>query len=116
MNVRRQEMITRIVGVSVGYFDPGKLTTVREALEDSYGKLAPGIKSMTGNIDYFVGIDAENNAIVNVSSWKTLSAARQMDHFQPMLDLAREFVGMGVHFDRPILNFEPVWTIDETSN
>jgi len=49
---------------------------------------------------------------VNVSVWDSLTAAKQMESFQPMLDLAREFVSMGVRFDRPILNFERVWSIE----
>jgi len=105
-------MVSRVVRISTGHFDPDKMPLVRKALENSFNKLAPGIRSMKGNIDYFVGLDTENYAMVNASSWDSISSAKQMEQFQPMQELAREFIGMGVRFDQPILNFEPVWTID----
>jgi hypothetical protein len=46
----------------------------------------------------------------NVSLWETAEDANQMASFQPMLDLAGEFVALGVRFQRPILNFETLWS------
>jgi len=100
------------VRISVGRFDSDKIAAVKRALHESYEKLAPGIRSMSGNRGYYVGIDAENCAMVNVSFWDSVTAAKQMEHFQPMLDLAGEFIKIGVRFERPILNFEPLWTIE----
>ena len=102
-----------VVRVSIDRFDPEKLESVKSALREAYDKLAPGIRNMSGNLSYFAGIDRENCAMVNVSSWDSLSSAKQMERFQPMLDLAREFSEMGVRFERPILNFEQLWTIEE---
>jgi hypothetical protein len=68
---------------------------------------------MSGNIHYFAGIDSENCVMVNVSTWDSLLSAKQMERFQPMLDLGRKFAEMGVRFDRPIMNFEQVWTIGD---
>ncbi len=46
----------------------------------------------------------------NVSMWETVEDADQMASFQPMLALAEEFVALGVRFQRPILNFETLWS------
>ncbi len=48
----------------------------------------------------------------NVSLWETVEDANQMASFQPMLDLAGAFIALGVRFQRPILNFETLWSID----
>jgi hypothetical protein len=101
-----------VVRISIGRFDPENLESVRSAFKVSQEKLVPGIKSMPGNLSYYAGIDGENHAMVNVSSWESVTSAKQMERFQPMLDLARLFIEMGVRFDRPIFNFEPVWTIE----
>ena len=101
-----------VIRISIGHFDPANSNAIKQALEATYDKLVPGVKSMTGNRSFFAGIDEQNFAMVNVSVWDSLTAAKQMESFQPMLDLAREFVSMGVRFDRPILNFERVWSIE----
>jgi hypothetical protein len=100
-----------IIRISIGRFDPNKVEAVKLALEATYEKLAPGIRLMAGNRGFFAGIDDENSTMINVSFWDSVKAAKQMESFQPMLDLAREFINMGVRFERPILNFEPLWTI-----
>jgi hypothetical protein len=102
-----------VVRISIGGFDSDKIDTVKRALETSQDRLTPGIRAMKGNRGFFAGIDHENYSMVNVSSWDSVSAAKQMEHYQPMLELAKEFIGMGVRFERPILNFEPLWTIDQ---
>src|SRR5271166_3867978 len=98
-----------VVRISIGKFDPDKLDEIQLALQTTYNNLAPGIKLMAGNRGFFAGIDAENFAMVNLSYWDSIEAAKQMEHFQPMLDLAKEFIEMGVRFERPILNFEALW-------
>jgi hypothetical protein len=67
---------------------------------------------MRGNLGYFVGIDRVANAMHNVSLWETVEDANQMASFQPMLDLASEFVALGVRFRRPILNCATLWSLD----
>src|SRR5215469_3591144 len=57
----------------------------------SLDQLAPGIREMKGNLSYFAGIDLEHNAMVNVSTWDSLEAAKQMETFKPMLQLASTF-------------------------
>ena len=102
-----------VVRVSIGRFDPGKLDTVEYALNAAQDKLVSGIRAMHGNRSYFAGIDRENFAMVNVSVWDSVEAAKQMESFQPMLDLAKEFASVGVRFERPVLNFEQLWTIEK---
>ena len=58
------------------------------------------------------GVDRINNAMHNVSIWQSVADANQMATFAPMLALAGEFTAIGVHFERPILNFETLWQID----
>jgi hypothetical protein len=101
----------QVIRVSIGKFDPSKFEAVRLALEAAYERLAPGIRLLAGNRGFFAGFDAENCALVNISYWDSVTAAKQMEHFQPMLDLAQEFINRGVRFERPILNFEPLWSI-----
>jgi hypothetical protein len=43
--------------------------------------------------------------------WTTLAHARQMDAFQPMLDLGKAFVARGATFERPIMNYETLWQL-----
>ncbi len=64
---------------------------------------------MRGNLGYYAGIDRKNNAMSNVSLWKSVEAAEQMATFQPMIDLASTFAPLGVRMQRPILNFTTLW-------
>ena len=68
---------------------------------------------MRGNLGYFAGIDRVNSAMHNVSLWESVADAEQMASFRPMLDLANEFVALGVRFQRPILNFSTLWSFDD---
>jgi hypothetical protein len=42
--------------------------------------------------------------MVNVSVWRSLTDARQMETLAPMSALADEFSQLGVNFERPIVN------------
>jgi hypothetical protein len=95
-----------VIRISIGHFDSEKLDAMKKALNGTYDKLAPGIRSMTGNRSFSAGIDKEHSATVNMSVWDSVESAKQMEHFQSMLDLAREFAEMGVRFERPILNLK----------
>jgi quinol monooxygenase YgiN len=81
--------VEKVVRISIGRFDEEKTDLIRARLMESYDKLAPGIRTMKGNISFFAGIDSEHSAIVNVSEWESMESAKQMETFQPMLDLAR---------------------------
>ena len=100
-----------IVRISLGRFDADNHDTIRKLLDDSQKTLIPAIRALKGNQAYYVGIDRENNAMTNVSVWDTRRDAEQMASLQAMLDLATIFVNAGVHFERPITNYETLWTI-----
>ena len=91
--------------------DSDKAAIVETKLIESKAALETGIRAMRGNLGYYVGIDRRNNAISNVSLWDSVEAAEQMATFQPMLDLAKTFVALGVQFQRPILNLATLWEL-----
>ena len=100
-----------VVRISLGRFDGANYDTVRKLLDESQKTLIPAIRGLKGNRAYYVGIDSENNAMMNVSVWDTRGDAEQMATLQPMLNLAKIFVDAGVRFDRPITNHETLWTM-----
>ena len=99
-----------VIRISLGFFDAAKADLVETKFAEVQERLEPGISTMRGNLGYFAGIDRSNNAMHNVSLWETAEDANQMASFQPMLDLAGEFVALGVRFQWPILNFETLWS------
>ena len=101
-----------VIRISLGVFDPGEADLVEARLVESRERLAPGIRALRGNLGYFVGIDRAAGAMHNVSLWETVEDANQMASFQPMLDLASEFIALGVRFQRPILNCATLWSLD----
>jgi hypothetical protein len=101
-----------VIRISIGKFDADKAALVEAKLKDSKVRLETGIREMTGNLAYYVGIDRANNAMHNVSIWRSIANADQMASFAPMLALAQEFIAIGVRFERPILNFDTLWQID----
>jgi hypothetical protein len=100
-----------VVRISLGRFDADKYDMIRQLLDQSQKTLIPAIRALKGNRAYYVGIDRENSAMMNVSVWETLDDAKQMASLQAMLDLAKTFVDAGVRFERPITNHETLWTI-----
>ncbi len=50
--------------------------------------------------------------MVNVSVWRSVADAQQMQTLGPMLALAEEFTREGVRFERPIINYETLWVVD----
>lgn len=104
-------MAVPVVRISLGTFDADKAAIVEAKLMESKAVLEAGIRAMHGNLGYYVGIDGKNNAISNVSFWKSVEAAEQMATFQPMLDLASAFVALGVRLQRPILNITTLWEL-----
>ena len=107
----RWDMAAPVIRISLGTFDSDKAAIVEAKLIESKAVLEAGIRAMRGNLGYYVGIDRRNNAMSNVSLWDSVEAAEQMATFQPMLDLARTFVALGVQFQRPILNLTTLWEL-----
>lgn len=101
-----------VIRISIGKFDPDKVAAVEAKLQESRARLESGIRAMSGNLAYYVGIDHANHAMHNVSVWESVADANQMATFAPMLALAAEFTTLGVRFERPILNFDTLWQLD----
>ena len=70
---------------------------------------------MRGLLDYVAGADEATSSLTNVSLWVDLAAARQMDSFKPMLELARNFAAEGATFELPIMNYATLWRLSPTA-
>ncbi len=101
-----------VIRISIGKFEPDRAAAVAVMLQESRARLESGIRAMTGNLAYYVGIDHINHAMHNVSIWNSVAEANQMSNFAPMLALAAEFTTLGVRFEQPILNFDTLWQLD----
>ena len=104
-----------VIRISLGFFDAEKREQVETWLAESRERLESGIRALNGQRGYFVGVDRINNAMHNVSFWDSVEDAAQMATFQPMLDLAHEFLALGARFQRPILNFDTLWNLPAES-
>jgi quinol monooxygenase YgiN len=100
-----------IVRISRGSFEASRYADIEKRLRDSGQSLIPAIQKLPGMIKYYVGIDRESSTMVNVSIWENLEAAQQMASLKEMLALAGEFQSVGVTFERPIVNYETLWTL-----
>ena len=100
------------VRISRGYFNPGDCDRIATLLDESQLTLAPRIRQLEGCLNYWAGIDRGSNTMVNVSVWRSVNDARQMDALAEMKALAGEFTRQGVTFERPINNYEVLWEID----
>jgi hypothetical protein len=100
-----------IVRFSRGAFAPELFDTIQMRLTESRTSLEPALKQVRGLQHYYAGIDAASNTMVNISVWDTLAYAQQMDTLAPMLSLAQEFIGLGVQFERPIINYTALWEL-----
>jgi len=84
---------------------------VSARLNASSVSLVPAIRKLPGCLGYFVGSDAVSNTMVNISCWDTLERAEAMSSLAEMTTLGKEFVRMGVEFERPIINYEVMWQL-----
>jgi hypothetical protein len=100
-----------VVRISVLRCQPQHFAELKKMMAESITVLEPGIRRMRGLIHFYVGEDETGNALSNVSVWRTLADAKQLDTFQPMLDLGKVFVAKGAVFERPILNYSTQWEI-----
>jgi quinol monooxygenase YgiN len=101
-----------IVRISRGSFAPEAYEQVRQRLDAARESLIPAIRELSGCLHYFAAIDRESSTMVNVSVWRSLADAHQMQTLAPMLALAEAFNREGVRFERPIINYETLWQID----
>lgn len=100
-----------VIRVSILRAAPALFPRLKAEMASAEAKLAPGIRAMSGNLDYFAGADEATSSLTNVSIWRTLSDARQMETFEPMLALGRHFAALGATFERPIMNYATLWRL-----
>ena len=79
------------IRVSVLRCQPQHSAGLKKLMAESIAVLEPGIRPMRGLIHFYAGEDETGNALINVSIWQTLADAKQLDTFQPMLDLGKVF-------------------------
>ena len=102
-----------VVRISRGTFAAQDYERVRNRLSESEHSLVPAIRNLNGCVHYWAGIDRTTNTMVNVSVWRTLADATQMEGLAAMRALAGEFVQFGVRFETPIVNHEVLWEISQ---
>jgi quinol monooxygenase YgiN len=100
-----------VIRISRASFPPEKYEAIKNRLDEAQKTLVPAIRQLAGCLHYFAAIDRESATMVNVSVWRSLADAQQMKSLAPMLALAEEFTREGVRFERPIINYETLWTI-----
>jgi hypothetical protein len=100
-----------VVRVSILRCAPDRFAEFRQMMMDADPVLREGIEAMAGLLAYYAGADEATSSLSNVSVWTTLANARQMDTFQPMLDLGKDFVSKGATFERPIVNYSALWQL-----
>ncbi len=98
-----------IVRLSRGSFDPAKTHEIEDRLRRSGETLIPAIRRLAGCVGYHAAVTT--GSMVNVSLWNTLDDAKQMDSLTEMQALAKEFIALGVQFERPIINYDTVWSL-----
>lgn len=99
------------VRVSILRCDPPQFADLCKLMAESESVLEPGIRGMRGLIHFYTGVDEATHSLSNVSVWRTLEDARQLDTYQPMLDLGKVFVSKGARFERPVMNYVSQWEI-----
>lgn len=104
-------MSSPVVRVSILRCEPDQFQAFRGMMAESEAVLVPGIRKMNGLISYWAGADEATSSLTNVSVWATLTDAKQMDAFQPMLDLGKRFAEKGARFERPIMNYATLWQL-----
>jgi hypothetical protein len=80
-------------------------------MAESMTVLEPGIRQMRGLVHFYTGEDESAHSLGQVSVWRTLEDAKQLDTFQAMLDLGKVFTSKGATFERPVLNYVSQWEI-----
>ena len=100
-----------VVRVSILRCAPENFAELERLMAESDAILRPGVEAMPGLIHFYAGADQATSSLVNVSIWKTLDDAKQLDTYQPMLDLGKVFVQKGATFERPVMNYLTQWQL-----
>ena len=100
-----------VVRVSILRCPPERFVELRQMSLEADAVLRPGIQAMPGLLAFYFAADEATSSLANVSLWTSLEAAKQLDTFQPMLDLGKPFIAKGAVFERPIMNHSTLWQI-----
>ena len=100
-----------VVRVSVLRCKPEAFAELSKMMLDAQKVLAADIRKLSGLIHFYAGADEAASSLSNVSIWRSLADAKQLDTLQPMLDLGKEFVAKGAVFERPIMNYAGLWEV-----
>jgi hypothetical protein len=100
-----------VIRVSRGRFELDAAGQVVELAAQSETVLRPALEAMPGLLHYFVGVDVETGAVVNVNVWDTLEHAKGMASLPAMLALRPVIEEAGVTFE-PISSHEIQWEIE----
>ena len=101
-----------VVRVSILRCEAERFAEIRQTMVDADPVLRPGVAAMPGLLAFYAGADEATSSLTNVSIWTSLDAAKQLDTFQPMLDLGKAFVAKGVTFERPVMNYATLWQLE----
>ena len=102
-----------IVRISKGRYKPELHAEVTARLDASAKSLVPAIKALPGCISYYVGSEEASSTMVNVSVWASLEHAQAMGSLPEMATLAKDFIALGVEFERPIVNYPLLWQLPQ---
>ena len=100
-----------VVRVSILRCPPERFAELRQMMAEADPVLRPGIEAMAGLLAFYVGADEATSSLSNVSLWTSLEAARQLDTYQPMLELGKPFTAKGATFEQPIMNYVTLWQL-----
>jgi hypothetical protein len=100
-----------VVRVSILRCAPERFAELRQMAIEADPVLRPGIEAMPGCLAFYFGADEATSSLANVSLWTSVEAAKQLDTFRPMLDLAKPFAAKGATFERPIMNYSTLWEL-----
>ena len=101
------------VRISKGRYKPELHAEVTARLDASSKSLVPAITAMAGCLSYYVASEEASCTMVNVSVWDTSEHAQTMGSLPEMAALAKDFIALGVEFERPIINYPVLWQLPE---
>jgi quinol monooxygenase YgiN len=101
------------VRISKGRYRPDLHAEVTARLNQSAATLVPAIQALPGCLSYYAGSDETSNTMINVSVWDSLEHAQAMGSLPEMAALAKEFIALGIDFERPIATYAVLWSLPD---
>lgn len=100
-----------VVRISILRCPAERFAEICQMMKGAEPVLRPGIEALPGFLSFYAGADEETSSLTNVSFWTSVEAAKQLDSFQPMLNLAKPFLDKGATFERPVMNYSTLWQL-----